>query len=261
VSTLDSLLSGIFAAVIDPVIDDLPLARASTLVQQVHAELKKRILDGRLGPGAEVADSVIAKQMGVSRAPVRDACTILVQSGLLTKQHNYPYRVRRFSESEISELQLIRWGYESAAARYLVRTRTQPSDVQEPLRKMSEAAQLGDPRLSWLADLDFHRALVRATGLPELVARHSSVIAQISASTQDVPLLVVQTQKHRHQELLDVLEQSQTDGEPLAILRLLDTHLLTARTDISRDESQQIRALQADSPAEYSEIRNLTDTV
>ncbi|WP_367651858.1 hypothetical protein [Curtobacterium sp. MCPF17_052] len=63
-----------------------------------------------MAPGSEVRDSVIAKSMGISRVPVRDACNLLVQSGLLSKQEHHPYRVREFSEADLGELQLIRWG-------------------------------------------------------------------------------------------------------------------------------------------------------
>ena len=225
----------ISAVTSDP-LADLPLARASTLVQQVYAELKGRILDGRLAPGAEVPDSVIAKQMGVSRAPVRDACNILVQSGLLMKQQNYPYRVREFSERDLSELELIRWGYESAAVRHLVRAQTRPDGVAEPLDRMRQAARTGDAPLSGQADLDFHAALVSSSGLDELTRRHRSVLDQLQASLRSFPLFLLPTQEHRHQEILDVLGESQAAGDPDPILRLMSTHLLTVRSDIEPNE-------------------------
>ncbi|MFK4483640.1 GntR family transcriptional regulator [Curtobacterium sp. AB7] len=71
-----------------------------------------RTNDGRLPAGARVPDSVIAKQMGISRAPVRDACALLVQSGLLTKRPHHAYQVRTFSEHNLGDYQLIRRGYE-----------------------------------------------------------------------------------------------------------------------------------------------------
>jgi DNA-binding GntR family transcriptional regulator len=218
---------------------DLPLARASTLVQQVHAELKQRILDGRLTPGIDVPDSVIAKQMGVSRAPVRDACNLLVQTGLLTKQQNYPYRVRDFATSDVGELQLIRWGYESAAARQLVRTGTDPAGCRPPLERMTEAVAARDALASAEADIEFHRALVQASGLPQLIDRYGSLADQIAIVMRQLPLFVVTTQRHRHEELLEGLRQSQTAHDPATILGLLEAHLLTRREDVTANEQLQ----------------------
>lgn len=212
--------------------EDLPQAQASTLVQQVLAELRRRIVDGRLAPGTVVPDSVIAKQMGVSRAPVRDACNLLVQTGMLTKRQNYPYRVRDFSAADLSELQLIRWGYESAAARQLVRSGEQPTGTEEILQRMAEAARRQDGRLSAEADIDFHRRLVQASGLPQLILRYESLADQLGILIREIPDFVLATQVHRHQEILDVLRSSQQAADARPVLAVLETHLLTRREDI-----------------------------
>lgn len=216
---------------------DLPLARASTLVQQVHAELKQRIVDGRLAPGDEVPDSVIAKQMGISRAPVREACNLLVQSGLLTKQQNYPYRVRDLSQSDVDELQLIRYGYEIAAARFLVRRKITPMDVWEPLERMTQATASGDGEASALADLDFHKAFVHSTGLSVLSDFHDTVITQFMTLRRAIPAFAMPTQRHRHQEILDLLVDSQATGSPDALVTVLTAHLLTRPEDVDVNDT------------------------
>ena len=217
-------------------VNDFPLAKASTLVQQVHAELKQRIIDGRLEPGADVRDSVIAKQMGVSRAPVRDACALLVQSGLLTKQQNHPFQVREFSGKDLGELQLIRWGYELAAVRHLVRAGTTPTGAEEPIERMVEAARTGDAAASGRADFDFHLALVHSTGLEQLIQRHESLMQQMYLSMQEFPAFIVPTQAHRHSEVLSVLAESQASGSPDAILVLMSAHLLATVADVEAHE-------------------------
>jgi DNA-binding GntR family transcriptional regulator len=214
--------------------------RTPSLTEQVHGELKRRILDGRLAPGSEVRDSVIAKSMGISRVPVRDACNLLVQSGLLWKQEHHPYRVREFSEADLGELQLIRWGYESVAVRHLVRAHVIPQGVKEPLDRMRVAGEDGDGDESGQADIDFHRALVRSTGLLELIRRHDSLMTQLSLSMRTLPAFVVPTQEYRHREILDVLQESQAATDPAPILRLMSTHLLTARSDVA--ENDQLRS-------------------
>jgi DNA-binding GntR family transcriptional regulator len=225
--------------VVEKPLFDLPLLRASTLVQQVHAELKQRIVDGRLAPGDEVPDSVIAKQMGVSRAPVRDACNLLVQSGLLTKQQNYPYRVRDISQSEADELQLIRYGQEIAAVRHLVRTKATPVGVQEPLELMSAAFDANDGEASARADLEFHAALVRSTGLETLAALHEAVMTQFIVMRRSIPDFAMPTQRHRHQEILDVLAESQRSNSADAIVAILTAHLLMRPEDVDVSEALQ----------------------
>ncbi|WIB12264.1 GntR family transcriptional regulator [Curtobacterium sp. MCPF17_052] len=212
---------------------DFPMLQSSTLGQRVFDELRARILDGRLPAGADVADSVIARELHVSRAPVRDACNQLVADGLMTKQQNYPFRVREWTEDNLVELNLIRWSYETAAARFLTETeRPVLPEVAEALGRMDAAAAAGDPAASMQADMQFHFAFVESTELPELIALHRRVgeRALLVPIPADLPMNVLSLQRQRHEQILHALAESRKAGDVVAVSTALKHHMLTYRT-------------------------------
>ena len=61
---------------------DLPIARTS-LHGEVTARLRDLIVEGRLKPGERIAELEVAKTLGVSRTPVREALKVLASEGLV----------------------------------------------------------------------------------------------------------------------------------------------------------------------------------
>ena len=91
-----------------------PLDREG-LVQRVVRRLSKAIVSGQLSPGERLSESVVARQLGVSRAPVREAARLLENSGLVTYQPNRGFFVRRFTARELDDLYEFRLVIETAA--------------------------------------------------------------------------------------------------------------------------------------------------
>jgi len=60
----------------------IPIARAS-LHREVAARVRDMIVDGRLAPGAAIPELDLARQLGVSRTPLREAIKVLASEGLL----------------------------------------------------------------------------------------------------------------------------------------------------------------------------------
>ena len=73
----------------------------------VAAVLRAAILDGKLKPGSQLRETHLASDLGVSRAPLREALGILADEGLVEK---IPYRgafVAEVSADAIAEIGLI----------------------------------------------------------------------------------------------------------------------------------------------------------
>lgn len=92
------------------------LAR-SNVVDQAHAALLEAILSGRIAPGAPLREARVAEQMGVSRAPVREACRLLEVQGLVRSAPNRGFFVRDFTETDIADIYEARAALETAALR------------------------------------------------------------------------------------------------------------------------------------------------
>ncbi|MFT5697402.1 MAG: DNA-binding GntR family transcriptional regulator [Desulforhopalus sp.] len=57
--------------------------KKTTYKDQVVEHIYDLVLDGRFSPGEHVKESVLAKEMGISRAPVREALRELISSGIV----------------------------------------------------------------------------------------------------------------------------------------------------------------------------------
>jgi DNA-binding GntR family transcriptional regulator len=191
--------------------------------------IRARILSGELASGDWLKDSVLATELGTSRAPVREALERLVQSGLVTKTLNRPYRVVTIDAAALSELRLLRFADESAAIIHVVLNRTPLAALEAPLAEMERLTVAGAGWVSLVdVDLGFHRVLVAATGLPRLLSRFDGITDQIRAwlGAIEVPPIVAGTQLQRHVELRDTLVACQEAQDVRPAIRLWEAHLL-----------------------------------
>ena len=78
--------------------------RATGLVDEIVEQLEKAILEGRLRPGDRVVEAALARTMGVSRAPVREAARILAERGLLNQLPRRGFFVRGMTLKEIDDI-------------------------------------------------------------------------------------------------------------------------------------------------------------
>ncbi|MDR1711765.1 MAG: GntR family transcriptional regulator [Propionibacteriaceae bacterium] len=87
------------------------------LSDQVYDLILASILDGTRAPGSRVVESEIARTLGVSQAPVREAVKKLAHAGLLTSIARNGSYVTEISREEVTFSREIRAAIESAAAR------------------------------------------------------------------------------------------------------------------------------------------------
>ena len=90
---------------------------AAPLRQQVLADLRAAIIDGRLGPGARLVERDLTESLGVSRTVVREALRQLEAEGLVANIPNKGPVVRTLTGAEASDLYSIRAVLEGLAAR------------------------------------------------------------------------------------------------------------------------------------------------
>jgi DNA-binding GntR family transcriptional regulator len=131
----------------------------SNLSVNVADLLRASIVDGRIPAGSRLIEAEIAKQLNVSRGPVREAFRILETEGLI---QSYPGRgsfVIQTSERDIREIYSLRCILEEEAFRLAVNNRTDANikRLEEILEAMFAAAKDGDHAKVLELDLEFHR--------------------------------------------------------------------------------------------------------
>jgi DNA-binding GntR family transcriptional regulator len=82
------------------------LSRAP-LRDQVYLELLQRVQRGTIAPGSRIRDTDIARQLGVSRTPVREALIRLAREGALHAEVGRGFRVRSLATDELREVGAI----------------------------------------------------------------------------------------------------------------------------------------------------------
>lgn len=83
---------------------DFAPIRHGDLVSEVADRITQAIVTGQLRPGVRLSESLLARQFGISRAPVREAARRLQQMGLLTYQPQRGFFVTRLTLAHIEDL-------------------------------------------------------------------------------------------------------------------------------------------------------------
>lgn len=134
----------------------------SVLSDQVKNRLLQAILDGRYPPGARIVETRVARELGTSQAPVREALRDLEALWLVETTAFRGARVRRPSATELLEAFAIRAELESLGARLAVPRLTHADLVQLAgyIRNMQRAAEADDTHAEASADAAFHGRIV-----------------------------------------------------------------------------------------------------
>lgn len=141
------------------------------LVSAVAREIAAAVIEGRLAPGERLGEERVARALGVSRAPVREAARQLVQRGLLVAIPRRGFFVRALSLHEVDDLYDLRLTIERhAALRILDHGPEGAADVLEAcVESLKQAAQARDERAMIEGDLRFHRLICELSGNARLL--------------------------------------------------------------------------------------------
>jgi DNA-binding GntR family transcriptional regulator len=123
--------------------------------------LRKAILDGSLPPGSPLREARISADLGISRAPLREALRMLEEEGLVVR---IPYRgtfVAQVGPTVVDEITSLRLRLEPfAIERGLSWLRgAGQGRLEEACAELSRAASVGDLATSIDAHLAIHRLL------------------------------------------------------------------------------------------------------
>ena len=151
-----------------------------------HAFLRDEILTGRLEPGSIVNQVHVARQLEISRGPLREALRLLENEGLVVSEQNRRSRVAPLTAADAEELYCLRSVTEALAIRISVPLLT-PGDIdsmREAFDAMNRAESAGDVPGWQEAHRRFHStSIVRSRGrvnkLAEELREHAARYVQL----------------------------------------------------------------------------------
>lgn len=142
------------------------IVRRSGLVDEVYRRIRADIMSLRIPPDSRISVDNLARELGVSQTPIREALSMLEANHLVSKKHFVGYcAAPRLSLAQLGELFEFRELIEPHAARKAARSLSE--SAARGLRDITDQMERGrsEPQ-DLFADMDteFHRLIARAAG-------------------------------------------------------------------------------------------------
>lgn len=205
-----------------PKIEDLAMK------QHVYEYVRDLILRLDLKPGDRIPEHQIAKDLGISRTPVREAVRLLSWEGLITIIPNHSPTVTVVDAKMIQDLLLVRWQHDHLSIPLAIYNGSQ-RDFDE-LRKIAlqciEANERGDLWQRHELDSAFHIKLIDIGKNQLLINLHSrlSLLIRLWQALHITDPSMLSDKLYQHIELVECMEQRNT----AKALEIIHDHSSTA---------------------------------
>jgi DNA-binding GntR family transcriptional regulator len=201
----------------------------------VAARIRAGIFDGAFPPEGQLNEVELARELGVSRGPIREAFQRLIHEGLLRAERNRGVFVVALDSASIRDVYFVRDVIERAAALRLAVQQDQ--DGLAKLEKVLHAMELATdgewPDLVAI-DLEFHQSLVASAGSSRL----SRAFEPIYAETR-LCLSYLEPHYGRRRDVLDehrAIFEAIRSGEDAALIeRLVHEHMADSAHKLAAD--------------------------
>lgn len=155
--------------------------RTRSLANVVQAEIERMIIDGEIKPNERVNENALSQRLGVSRGPIREACSALAAIGLIEIIPNRGFFIRSLSNDEAQDLSVARAGVFGCMAMLLAEKISDAEIVtlRDLLARMDEIVQTGNVREYYPVNLEFHQQIARMSGNARLAQIYQSFVREL----------------------------------------------------------------------------------
>lgn len=143
--------------------------------REAYAKLLDSIRTRELKPGDRLTEVELAKRLGISRTPVREAMRQLESDGLIAHSPRVGAVVRTLDYAEITELYEMRAVLESTAARFAARAASDVEIAELAAINAEMLAAVSDVQRLYEANRQFHSVMLSAARNRFLVRSIESV--------------------------------------------------------------------------------------
>lgn len=201
---------------------------------RVYEELTSAIRDLRLPPGAVLSESDLSVRLGVSRTPLRETISRLVDQGLLRVVPQVGTSVARIDMADVEEACFIRSALETAAFRDACSADDlDVAELRRTLARQEDAVAGEDVDAFFDADEDLHHEVFRLGGHPGVwtvvqrsklqLDRLRRLILPEAITTRDLI--------DEHTRIVDLLEARDVD-EGVELVGRHSRHVLRQAADV-----------------------------
>jgi DNA-binding GntR family transcriptional regulator len=201
------------------------------LRDEAYDRIRHAIVDGTLPPGAPLRDADLAEQLGLSKAPVRQALLRLAEDGLVDSKPQSYTRVSEVLTADVADArEIVRVLHEFTARQAALRCG--PADVaamRAANDRFSEAIEAGDIAGAVEADDELHAIPVRLAGNAAIAAtldRYTPLLRRLEHVRFGSAL--GRNSVDRHTKLINALEAHDPDTA-VSVISTIWTDLLEDR--------------------------------
>jgi DNA-binding GntR family transcriptional regulator len=203
-----------------------------TLRKKVLNYLREKILSGAMSPDERLIETRIAKEIGVSRTPIREALHNLEQERLVKAIPRVGYVVTRMQKEEVEEICEIRVAIEGLAIRRAIERAQKElaKDLRKNILRQRNEIAKGNLRAYVELDAQFHEVSAVLSGSSRLLDM-TQMLRRNMLRFRMQALYIIETALKSlkgHERILEAVEK----GDPRAAVALLEQHLQSAKDDV-----------------------------
>ena len=204
-----------------------------SLTERVAAQIRDAISAGGLKPGERLVEADIAAEMGISRAPVREALRQLQFEGLVDVRPRRGYAIRGLSIGALNEIYDLRVLLEPILARAAAeRIREEEVPVlSETVERMRAAGRQDNWAEVVSADREFHALVGKLSGRPLTAQIFEHLNEQVRTF-----MVLLRRSYHRTEQMADeheALLAALASGDGDRAEREMRSHLEDARRQLA----------------------------
>lgn len=203
-----------------------------SLTDQVRNFLLKEMTTGGLKPGGRINEAELARKLGISRNPIREAISGLAQRGYLVSLPRRGHRMRIMTAQDIDDVFSFRISVESFAIEQALprMTRQDLIGLRTIQDRMLEAAAQDNVTGVREADVALHRTICELSGNRHTLRAHEAIDTevQILIACVDLELESLAATANAHLPIVEALE-SRDFARSVAAMRY---HLKTTWSDV-----------------------------
>lgn len=200
---------------------------AETLPSKIYRILREAIIKGQLQPGERLIQDELAKSLGVSRMPIREAVKQLAAEGYVTLEPHKGAIVKEFTIHELEELYFLRAKFEPLAAAESLKFCTQT--IITELEMLNEQMKKTDDTNQYIKlNIQFHHLLIKNCPWEKLNTYIHHLWTGFPQQTPHLLLDQVKTSIMEHEQIVQAIKKN----DIALSCQLLERHITRAGQDV-----------------------------
>jgi DNA-binding GntR family transcriptional regulator len=214
--------------------------RTENLSGQVYSQIKTLILCTEILPGQKLHHQELSERLGVSRTPVREALTRLVQEGYVSLLPNRGFICKEIRLQEADELYQLREALEAFAVEKAIDNLTEAAftELSAKINLYGKDVQKRFTRDRLVYDQDVHLEIARLSGNETLAKTLAQVFERIILKRRTDGLYDPARGIAAHQEHMKLLQAIKRRNTQEAV-KIVRAHIRAGRDNVLADLKQR----------------------